>query len=109
RRGKAQGGRPRRGAGDLQRTCRRPVGAAGLARPRRRDGRGSQILAPRSPMNRRDFAALLLSVGAAGCDVFKDKKQPLPGERISVLGIGGGVEPDPKLAAAQIALPPPAV
>ncbi len=60
-------------------------------------------------MNRRDFAALLLSLGTAGCDLFKDKKQPLAGERISVLGIGGGVEPDPKLATAPINLPNPAV
>ena len=35
-------------------------------------------------MNRRDFAALLLALGPAGCDFFADKKQPLPGERISV-------------------------
>src|SRR5712691_3733048 len=60
-------------------------------------------------MNRRDFAALLLSVGAGGCDLFKDKKQPLPGERISVLGVGGGVEPDPKLADTTVQLPAPAV
>lgn len=59
-------------------------------------------------MNRRDFSALLLSFGVAGCDVFKDKKQPLPGERISVLGIGGGVESDPKLAATPVTLPQPA-
>ena len=62
-------------------------------------------------MNRREFSALLLSLGAAGCDaldIFKDKKQPLPGERISVLGIGGGVEPDPKLAAITVTLPAPA-
>jgi len=60
-------------------------------------------------MNRRDFAALLLALGPASCDWFRDKKQPLPGERIPVLGIGGGVEPDPKLAGAAITLPPPAV
>jgi outer membrane protein assembly factor BamB len=60
-------------------------------------------------MNRRDFSALLLSFGAAGCDLFKEKKQPLPGERISVLGIGGGVEPDPKLADIPVTLPPASV
>ncbi|HEV8677908.1 MAG TPA: PQQ-binding-like beta-propeller repeat protein [Stellaceae bacterium] len=63
-------------------------------------------------MNRRDFAALLLAFGTAGCgvmDIFKDKKQPLPGERFSVLGIGGGIEPDPKLADTVVTLPPPAV
>jgi outer membrane protein assembly factor BamB len=60
-------------------------------------------------MNRRDFAALLLLLGPAACDWFKDKKTPLPGERIPVLGVGGGVEPDPKLAATPVTLPPPAV
>jgi outer membrane protein assembly factor BamB len=60
-------------------------------------------------MNRRDFAALLLALGPAACDWFGDKKQKLPGERIPVLGIGGGVEPDPKLAATPVTLPPPAV
>src|SRR5947208_11110107 len=60
-------------------------------------------------MNRRKFAALLLSLGAAGCDLFKDTKLPLPGERISVLGVGGGAEPDPKLAGSAVTLPPPAV
>jgi len=60
-------------------------------------------------MNRRDFAALLLALGPAACDWFGDKKTPLPGERIPVLGIGGGVEPDPKLANAPVTLPPPAV
>lgn len=60
-------------------------------------------------MNRREFAGLLLALGAGGCDMFKDKKQPLPGERISVLGIGTSLEPDPKLAAVPVTLPPPAV
>jgi len=60
-------------------------------------------------MNRRDFAALALLLGPAACDWFGDKKQKLPGERIPVLGIGSGVEPDPKLAATPVTLPPPAV
>jgi len=60
-------------------------------------------------MKRRDFGAMLLAAGAAGCDWFKDKKQPLSGERISVLGVGGGLDPDPALAATPVALPPPAV
>jgi len=51
----------------------------------------------------------LLSLGTAGCDLFKDKKQPLAGERISVLGIGTGVDPDPKLGTTPINLPNPAV
>jgi outer membrane protein assembly factor BamB len=60
-------------------------------------------------MNRRDFAALLLAFAPAACDWFGDKKTPLPGERIAVLGIGREVEPDPKLAATPVTLPPPAV
>ncbi len=60
-------------------------------------------------MNRRDFAALLLSLAATGCDVFKDKKKPLAGQRIPVLGVGGGIAADPKLAATPVTLPPPAV
>src|SRR3954470_1015171 len=61
-------------------------------------------------MNRRDFASLLLlSLGAAGCDLFQDKKQPLSGERIPVLGLGSRFEPDPDLASAAVTLPPPAV
>src|SRR4051794_28363246 len=58
-------------------------------------------------MKRRDFTALMLSFGAVGCDLFKDKKQALPGERIPVLGVGGGVEPDPKLAGTPVNLPAP--
>jgi outer membrane protein assembly factor BamB len=61
-------------------------------------------------MNRRDFASLLLcSLGTAGCDLFQDKKQPLSGERIPVLGLGSRFEADPDLASAAITLPPPAV
>jgi len=66
-------------------------------------------LASRSGINRRDFTALLLGLGTAGCDMFKDKKQPLPGQRIPVLGLGSDIEPDPKLAGIAITLPPPAV
>jgi hypothetical protein len=58
-------------------------------------------------MKRRDFAALLLASAVSGCGWFDEKKTPLPGERISVLGIGGGLEPDPNLAAVPVALPPP--
>ena len=60
-------------------------------------------------MNRRDFAALLLASATAGCGLFDEKKTPLPGERISVLGIGGGLDPDPSLAEVAVALPPPEV
>src|SRR3954469_21914792 len=57
-------------------------------------------------MTRRDFAALLLVSAASGCSWFEGKKTPLPGERIAVLGIGGGLEPCPKLASVPVALPP---
>ena len=60
-------------------------------------------------MNRREFAALLLASGAAGCDLFKEKKTPLSGERISVLGVGGTLDADPNLAAVSVSLPPPEV
>jgi outer membrane protein assembly factor BamB len=60
-------------------------------------------------MNRRDFASLLLSLGMTGCDLFSDKKQPLAGERIPVLGLGSRFEPDPDLAVAAVNLPPAAV
>ena len=58
-------------------------------------------------MNRRDFTALLLASAATGCGLFDEKKTPLPGERISVLGIGGELDPDPSLASVPVALPPP--
>lgn len=57
-------------------------------------------------MNRRDFGALLLAAGTAGCGWFKDKKVPLPGERLPVLGIGGSIEADPALASQPVTLPP---
>jgi outer membrane protein assembly factor BamB len=57
-------------------------------------------------MKRREFAALLLAgLVPAGCDVFKEKKKPLPGERISVLGLDRRLEPDPALANTRVALP----
>jgi outer membrane protein assembly factor BamB len=45
----------------------------------------------------------------AGCSVFETKKQPLPGERISVLTLDRQLSPDPALANIPIALPRPAV
>lgn len=63
-------------------------------------------------MKRRDFAALLLAAGTAGCGWFDwigSKKEALPGERLPVLGIGSDLEPDPKLAALPVTLPPAAV
>lgn len=59
-------------------------------------------------MNRREFAALLLSLTPAACDwLGGEKKQPLPGERISVLGLDTTFDPDPQLASTPVALPPP--
>src|SRR5690348_6595371 len=60
-------------------------------------------------MNRRDFTSLLLSLGLSGCDLLGDKKQPLAGERIPVLGLGSRFEPDAEVAEAAVNLPPPAV
>jgi outer membrane protein assembly factor BamB len=57
-------------------------------------------------MKRRDFATMLLAgLGSAACDLFGDKKKPLPGERISVLGLDRRNEPDPQLANVPITLP----
>ncbi len=55
--------------------------------------------------------ALLLLVGLAlcGCSWFADKKQPLPGERISVLSLDRELKPDPNLARIAISLPKPTV
>lgn len=52
---------------------------------------------------------LLISLGLAGCGWFGDKKQPLPGERISVLSLDRQLEPDPALAKIPITLPRPVV
>jgi len=45
----------------------------------------------------------------AGCNWFGEKKQPLPGERISVLSLDRQLEPDPEIAKLPITLPPPVV
>ena len=62
-------------------------------------------------MRRRDFSGLLLASLAAGCDIFGggDKKQPLPGERISVLGLDRRLLPDPEAAKVPVTLPRPVV
>lgn len=52
---------------------------------------------------------LLVSLSLAGCGWFGDKKQPLPGERISVLSLDRQLEPDPALAKIAITLPRPVV
>ena len=55
--------------------------------------------------------ALLLLAGLAlsGCSWFASKKQPLPGERISVLSLDRELKPDPNLARIAISLPKPTV
>src|SRR5215469_2521782 len=58
----------------------------------------------------RILALLLLALlGAAGCSLFETKKQPLPGERISVLTLDRQLAPDPALANIPVALPRPEV
>jgi outer membrane protein assembly factor BamB len=54
-------------------------------------------------------ALLLLLLLVAGCGWFDDKKQPLSGERISVLSLDRQLEPDPDLAKIPISLPAPVV
>jgi outer membrane protein assembly factor BamB len=54
-------------------------------------------------------ALLLVSSLLAGCGWFDDKKQPLTGERISVLSLDRQLEPDPDLAKIPITLPAPVV
>ena len=54
-------------------------------------------------------ALLLFSLLLSGCDWFDSKKQPLRGERISVLSLDRQLEPDPDLAKIAITLPAPVV
>lgn len=58
-------------------------------------------------MNRRHFAsAILASLATAGCDIFGGtKKNKLPGDRISVLGLDHAIKVDPALASKPVALP----
>src|SRR3974377_1608551 len=51
----------------------------------------------------------LVSLLLAGCSWFESKKQPLPGERISVLSLDRQLEPDQELAKIAITLPAPVV
>jgi len=55
------------------------------------------------------FSLLLIALMLAGCSWFGEKKQPLPGERISVLSLDRQLEPDPELAKIPITLPVPTV
>ncbi len=54
-------------------------------------------------------AILLVSLMLGGCSWFASKKQPLPGERISVLTLDRQLKPDPALAKTPIRLPKPVV
>lgn len=51
----------------------------------------------------------VVGLALAGCSWFATKKQPLPGERISVLSLDRQLKPDPALAAVAISLPKPVV
>jgi outer membrane protein assembly factor BamB len=63
-----------------------------------------------SPARRTLLAALPLALG--GCSlwdgIFRDTKEPLPGERRSVLPGETELQPDEGMETAEIALPPPA-
>ena len=52
---------------------------------------------------------LLVGLALGGCSWFASKKQPLPGERISVLSLDRELKPDPNLARIAISLPKPTV
>ncbi|MBV9552214.1 MAG: PQQ-binding-like beta-propeller repeat protein [Alphaproteobacteria bacterium] len=60
-------------------------------------------------MNRRRFVATMAAaLAGGGCDIFGgEKKNRLPGDRISVLGLDRRIQPDPALANQPVALPPP--
>src|SRR5271155_5993293 len=61
-------------------------------------------------MNRHIATPLLLAlIFLAGCSWCEAKKEPLPGERISVLTLDRQLTPDPALAEIPITLPRPAV
>jgi outer membrane protein assembly factor BamB len=56
---------------------------------------------------------LTLLVWLCGCDtigsLFEERKDKLPGERVSVLSLDHRLEPDPALATAEVRLPRPVV
>ncbi|HTV44882.1 MAG TPA: PQQ-binding-like beta-propeller repeat protein [Stellaceae bacterium] len=54
-------------------------------------------------------APLCVALMLSGCSWFSTKKEPLPGERISVLSLDRQLEPDPQLAKIPISLPRPVV
>ncbi|MGH7048064.1 MAG: PQQ-binding-like beta-propeller repeat protein [Stellaceae bacterium] len=54
-------------------------------------------------------APLCVALMLSGCSWFGTKKEPLPGERISVLSLDRQLEPDPQLAKIPISLPRPVV
>jgi outer membrane protein assembly factor BamB len=54
-------------------------------------------------------AACLAAFLVTGCDIFDKKKEPLPGERVSVFQDRRDLEPDRETAGIQVVLPAPAV
>ena len=55
------------------------------------------------------LTAALLTVSLSSCDWFEKSKQPLPGERISVLGDRRDLEADKDVANVDVILPAPVV
>jgi outer membrane protein assembly factor BamB len=82
-----------------------PLFAAG-GRLRRSDAMAAMVLLSTL---RAVASVLLVALILAGCSWFSEKKQPLPGERISVLSLDRQLEPDPALANIPITLPAPVV
>lgn len=52
---------------------------------------------------------LLVAIALSGCSWFGSRKQPLPGERISILSLDRQLKPDPDVAKVPITLPKPVV
>jgi outer membrane protein assembly factor BamB len=52
---------------------------------------------------------LIVGFTLFGCSAFGSKKQPLPGERISVLSLDRQLKPDPALVKTRVTLPNPVV
>ncbi|MDX1711564.1 MAG: PQQ-binding-like beta-propeller repeat protein [Rhodovibrionaceae bacterium] len=49
-----------------------------------------------------------MALSACGAlDIFGDDEEPLPGDRISVLSLEEGIQPDPSVSDVEIRLPPP--
>jgi len=56
---------------------------------------------------RASLAACLLTLLLAGCGIFEEEEELLPGERIPVLLLDSELTPDPLIADLAVRLPPP--